>query len=326
MKAILYFLLISLTVPVLAQNRVYTDPYSHLVHFIEVEKNVKLEVLEWEREGKTIVFVSGMGNSGHVFDDFAYHFTPYYRVLAISRRGYGNSSKPDSGYDSKTRATDIKIILDSLSVEKVILIGHSLGGDELSTFSKLFPSRVEKLIYLDAFNYGDQKLVKILNEIAWINNLFSITLNDSSSIYNLSACFARELGFRLPLSELFAISKFDSLGRYIGDITPNTITQQIIECKDMANFERIEIPALLFFAMDDSDIYYYQYKTRMNDSTKIKFENSKFEFKNWKNDQINQFKKTMLNCKIVILQNASHYIFITNEAEVVKEIFDFLNN
>jgi pimeloyl-ACP methyl ester carboxylesterase len=134
----LMYLLVSTVLPCFAQPKEYIDLATHETCFVEVQPDIKLEVLEWRGQGKSIVFLSGLGNSGHVFDEFANHFTPLHHVIAISRRGFGHSSQPESGYDATTRARDIKVILDSLSVEKAILIGHSIGGDELSTFRDYF--------------------------------------------------------------------------------------------------------------------------------------------------------------------------------------------
>jgi len=320
----IYFL-VSIVLPCFAQTKEYIDLATHETRFIEVQPNIRLEVLDWKRQGKSIVFLSGLGNSGHVFDEFVNHFTTFYHVVAISRRGFGHSSRPDSGYDATTRAKDIKVILDSLSVEKAILIGHSIGGDELSVFSKLFPNRVEKLIYLDAYNYGDQKLFKIFKEHPFPNS-FSATKSDSISLLNYTAFMVKVFGIRMPLSEIMAITQIDSLGRYIGDTTPDSIQQKILQSKDFANFEKIETPSLLFFASAESDLYRVPFYKLLHDSTKIKYESFYTALRKWQKDQISQFRKTMLNCKIISLENAHHYLFISNEGEVVNEIFNFLGD
>ena len=47
------------------------DPSPHRVQFIEAEKDVRLEVLDWGGTGRPVVLLAGLGNSAHVFDDFA---------------------------------------------------------------------------------------------------------------------------------------------------------------------------------------------------------------------------------------------------------------
>ena len=70
------------------------DSSSHIVQFVTVDKDVKLEVLDWGGAGKPMIFLAGMGNTAHNFDRFAPQFTAKYHVYGITRRGFGASSKP----------------------------------------------------------------------------------------------------------------------------------------------------------------------------------------------------------------------------------------
>jgi pimeloyl-ACP methyl ester carboxylesterase len=57
---------------------------------------------------------------------------------------------PETGYDTATLVEDIRQFLDALKIQRVILVGHSIAGDELTRFAVLHPDRVIKLVYLDA--------------------------------------------------------------------------------------------------------------------------------------------------------------------------------
>ena len=100
--------------------------------------------------GDTILFLHGLGDTAHIFDDLAPKFTNQFRVLGLTRRGHGQSEKPETGYDTATLVEDIRQFLDALKIERVILVGHSLAGDELTRFAGEHPDRVIKLVYLDA--------------------------------------------------------------------------------------------------------------------------------------------------------------------------------
>lgn len=53
-----------------------------------------------------------------------------YRVITYDRRGFGNSSKPSSGYDYTTFSEDLRVLLDHLDLDEVTLVGHGAGtGD-----------------------------------------------------------------------------------------------------------------------------------------------------------------------------------------------------
>ncbi len=47
---------------------------------------------EWSRKGEPLLFLSGMGQTAHAYDEFAPAFADRYRVLGITRRGWGRSS------------------------------------------------------------------------------------------------------------------------------------------------------------------------------------------------------------------------------------------
>src|SRR5579862_6274456 len=93
--------------PATSTNPPPPDTSPHKVQFVTVDKDVKLEVLDWGGRGRPIVLLAGSGNSAHVFDNFAPKLTPEYHVYGITRRGFGDSSKPDEGYDDQRLADDV---------------------------------------------------------------------------------------------------------------------------------------------------------------------------------------------------------------------------
>jgi pimeloyl-ACP methyl ester carboxylesterase len=126
------------------------DTSPHKSGFVRAN-GVKLHYLEWSGgKGGALLMLAGLGNDAHVFDSFAVRFTDKYRVLALTRRGYGESDKPRTGYDVNTRVEDVRRFLDVLGIAKVTLIGHSVAGDELTALASAYPARVDKVVYLDA--------------------------------------------------------------------------------------------------------------------------------------------------------------------------------
>ena len=117
---------------------------------ISVAADVNLEVLEFGGNGRPIVLLAGWGNTAHVFDAIAPKLTALGRVVAITRRGYGMSSRPDSGCDVTPLGEDVRRVLDALGFEKSVLVGHSKAGQELSYLATEHPRRIAGLVYLDA--------------------------------------------------------------------------------------------------------------------------------------------------------------------------------
>src|ERR1017187_1529423 len=91
------------------------DPSRHKVQFVTVGDGVQLEVLDWGGTGRPVVLLAGLGFTAHVFDGFAEKLTDSYHVYGITRRGYGVSSQPASGYTEQRLAEDDLRVLDRKS-------------------------------------------------------------------------------------------------------------------------------------------------------------------------------------------------------------------
>jgi pimeloyl-ACP methyl ester carboxylesterase len=107
-------------------------------------------VLDWGGVGRPILLLAGLGNTAHVFDDFAPKLTALGHVYGITRRGFGASSVPSSGYTSDRLGDDVLAIINALKLDRPILVGHSIAGEELSSIGSRYANRVSGLVYLDA--------------------------------------------------------------------------------------------------------------------------------------------------------------------------------
>src|SRR2546425_9103885 len=93
----------------------WTDKSPHKTRFITVN-GVRLHYLDWGGKGETMLFLHGFGGTPHIFYDLAPKFTNQFRVLGLTRRGHGESEKPDSGYDTRTLVGDIRQFLEALKI------------------------------------------------------------------------------------------------------------------------------------------------------------------------------------------------------------------
>lgn len=147
MKAIFLILLLLFVLATPGQDR--KDDSPHTSRFATVN-GVKIHYLDWGGSGDVVLFITGMGNNAHVYDWMAPKFVDKYRVIALTRRGYGESEKPETGYDAATLTEDVRMFLDHMKIRRVHLIGHSAAGNELTLFASKYPKRTLKLVYLDA--------------------------------------------------------------------------------------------------------------------------------------------------------------------------------
>ncbi len=125
------------------------DPSPHGARLVMVEADVQVEVLEWGGSGRPLVLLAGAGNTAHVFDEFAPRLAGVGRVYGITRRGYGASSAPAAGYSVDRLGTDVLQVLDALALERPVLIGHSIAGQELSFLATNHSNRLAGVVYLD---------------------------------------------------------------------------------------------------------------------------------------------------------------------------------
>ena len=91
---------------VLLQAAEWVDRAPHLVRLVAVEDGVQLEVLDFGGSGRPVVLLAGLGNTAHIFDAFAPKLNGAH-VYGITRRGYGASSRPESGYDVARLGEDV---------------------------------------------------------------------------------------------------------------------------------------------------------------------------------------------------------------------------
>ena len=118
------------------------DPTPHKVQFIRVEKGVQLEVLDWGGSGRPLLLLPGLGDTAHVFDQFALKLIPTYHVYGITPRGFGTSSAPlpeSANYSADRLGDDIIAVIEALKLDRPILAGHSIAGEELSSVGTRHP-------------------------------------------------------------------------------------------------------------------------------------------------------------------------------------------
>ena len=133
-----------------ARAEVWHDPSPHQIRFVTVQPDVRIETLDWGGTGRPLLLIAGAGGSAHAFDDFAPLLTPHFHVYGVTRRGYGDSSRPRSGYDADRLGDDVVAVIRTFKIRKPILMGHSFGGQEVSDVATRYPTLIAAAIYLDA--------------------------------------------------------------------------------------------------------------------------------------------------------------------------------
>jgi pimeloyl-ACP methyl ester carboxylesterase len=100
-------------------------------------------------DGRKWVFVHGLMGYGQNWRKIVSGLEQTECCLIYDQRGHGRSIKPSSGYAPEDYANDLLGLIDELGWEKIILVGHSMGGRNVLNFASRFPQRLEKLVIED---------------------------------------------------------------------------------------------------------------------------------------------------------------------------------
>ena len=155
-RGFLHVLLLATAVPAFAQQTTWKDSSPHRVELVAVDGGVQLEVLDWRGSGPALVLLAGLGDTAHVFDDFAQALIPRHRVVGVTRRGFGRSSPSPSGYGFARLAEDVARVIATLGLDRPLVIGHSFAGEEMHLLGARHSAAISGLVYVDAaFNRAD---------------------------------------------------------------------------------------------------------------------------------------------------------------------------
>jgi len=339
--AIIVPLLLFLARPSRAQETGgWHDPSPHSIQFVTVDKNVALEVLDWGGSGRPIVLSAALGHTAHVFDDFAPKLAGMYHVYGITRRGFGASSAPASGYSADQLGDDVVAVIDALKLNGAVLAGHSIAGEELSSVGTRHPDKVSGLIYLEAaYPYAfydrsrgeflidslalQKKLIQLQpgehaadlkplirelleTDLPQFERDLQVTLTilqsvpppmnqqpdaaDRASFTAYRAWQSRALGMAVPESELRQNFEATQTGGVGNPRRKSTAADDILAGQQ--KYVDIRVPVLAIFAN--------------------------------RGPQSDFVEKTVRSAHVVRIPHASHYIFLSNESDVLREMRDFL--
>ena len=297
------------------------------IQMIEVAPGVSLEVIDWGGSGPPLIFLAGLGNTAHVFDNFAPKFVPKYHAYGITRRGFGASSTPapdDANYTADQLGDDVRKVMHVLGLKKPVLIGHSIGGEELSSIGTRFPDEVAGLIYLDAGYF-----YALYSPESFDRELDAKDLRSALNTY-----LAAESGSDLKsiidstanvLSDIRLVQKhLETFHRQLTLLPPPPNSGPIPEApfapsaiiRGEQKYTNIQVPILAIFASPHANPSLAQMpEDKRKESIALDQQETAAQAKAF---------AQLKSAKVVLLPNANHFVFFSNEPEVEKDIHDFL--
>lgn len=278
------------------------DKSPHKSAFVTAN-GIKMNYLDWGGTGEVMILLTGFGNDAHVFDDFAPSFTDKFHVIGLTRRGFGETDRPASGYETANRVEDVRAFMDALKIARATLVGHSLAGDEMTLFANLYPKRVIKMVYLDAAydrtialscvdelpeGSGPPSAIRMMREAMNCPGWADIIVKDMPppDVYNVQ------------VSTMRSAMQFQPA------------------------YKKIKAPALAIYA--DADVV--QVPGSLSEEARKKLDTY------WKEKRapsarasMEQFRKEMKNGQVVEIKGATHYVFVgAFKDQVITLVRDFL--
>jgi len=105
-------------------------------------------------KGSVVLFIHGILGSHRNWAHLIDRLDDNHRVIVPDLFGHGHSAKPMGDYSLGAHAATLRDLLDRLGIERVNLVGHSLGGGIAMEFYYLFPERVERLVLVASGGLG----------------------------------------------------------------------------------------------------------------------------------------------------------------------------
>ena len=308
--------------------------------FVAVDEAVRLEVIDWGGTGRPVVLLAGSGNTAHVFDEFAPDLRDCCRVYAITRRGFGASSRPDSGYDDQRLADDVLAVIDALHLTAPVLVGHSMAGGEMTTLGSQHSDRLGGLVYLDALadprdaTIDDPAFMALFNALP--SDMRTPPADDYSSFAAYRAAQLRGSGFAFPESELregFVANPDGSMGRY--KASTGAINRAIGAGQKKRDYARIRVPVLAISTFTcthdaggtDACIERASDRPKRAPANQEEAETIR-RYEAAQDVYFDRWKKNVRHAaapvRLVDIPRGAHHIFLSHEADVLREVREFV--
>jgi pimeloyl-ACP methyl ester carboxylesterase len=310
-----------------SQASSWRDPSPHQVRRVTVDSSVQLEVLEWGGSGPPLVLLACY-LSTHVYDEFAPKLTNQFRVYGITRRGIGASDKPATGYAVQRSANDVLEVLNSLKLQKSVLVGHSCAGQILTMFASQHSDRLLGLVYLDGASDPTMTPADVgasMPDSAMLPGpIKPSTPPDNSSFEALRVSQKSGRGWAFPEGELhqqFVANPDGSVGRSL--LSPEIRRAITVVARVKPDYSRIRVPVLAVYQRElpfEEVAARFAIKDEQQRAALLQEHTAtRALYVRWQRDLLAGVPTT----RIVELPGASLYMFLSNEADVIREIRAF---
>jgi pimeloyl-ACP methyl ester carboxylesterase len=262
--------------------------------------------------GKSIVLLHGKNFNGYYWKNIIPALTDKgFRVIVPDQVGWGRSSKPVITYSFHLLAKNTASLLDSLHIDKIILVGHSMGGMLAARFTMQYPQRVEKLILENPIGLEDYKRFVPYQPVE------KLVEKEISATYESYKKYQQTYYPNWkPEYEQYVAAQAEQLSdpNFNTIAKVNALTYQVIYEQPVCyEWDRITVPTLLIIGQSDRTIVG---KDLLTDEQKKQY---------GQYPQLGRKTKEQIKgAKLVELEGAGHIPHIQEPALFQKHLFEFI--
>ena len=143
------------------ENVDYPYPVNYLPLNIDGQdvRMVYMDIKPAKSNGKTLILFHGKNFAGYYWTNVIKAFSEKgYRVLVPDQIGFGKSSRPVVHYSFHRLASYNKLLMDSLKIQRAVIMGHSMGGMLAARFALLYPERTSQLVLENPIGLEDYRM------------------------------------------------------------------------------------------------------------------------------------------------------------------------
>jgi non-heme chloroperoxidase len=313
--------------PGLQSGGAWRDPSPHQVRWITVDSSVRLEVLDWGGSGRPVVLL-GCYLTAHMHDEFAPKLTNQFHVYGITRRGIGASDKPTTGYTVQRSANDVLEVLDSLNLQKSLLVGTSCAGQILTMFASQHSDRLNGLVYLDGATGPTLTPAEydppMPDPTTLPRSIKPPPAPDYTSFEAYRIAQRRDQRVAFPEAELrqqFVANPDGSVGRSL--LSPVIRRAITVDARVKPDYAGIRVPVLAIYQaerpFEEVAADYTIRNEQERAALRQQYAATRALYIRWQHDLL----AGVPTARIVELPGASLFMFLSNEADVLREVRAF---
>ena len=245
-------------------------------------------------KGEVIILIHGYLESAEIWNNLAAKLSKKFRIISIDLPGHGLSDVYQVSSSMEFMAIIIKKLLDDLGINKVFMIGHSLGGYVTLAFLELYPGRLAGYCLFHSQPFADtpeaiekrEREIKIVKagkkDLMYPDNVNRMFADKNLDRFSKALLHSKDIASRIPAEGIIGVLK--------GMITRPS---------RLSFMEKGDLPCLWILGSLDNYIPCEAIQKKIN---------------------------LPANAEIVVLENSGHLGFIEEEKRTVEVITEFTEN